>query len=132
MKKEIIPEGGTSTADARSFDVAISAEIEETNPGQFRGAFYISNNFTSCCNSGSDDGTITFEVSGDEISNFVWNDIIPNCEGTFEGTGMITSENTFTVDFTGTDCDGDHVGSLRLAKLRVQGGDYKPSHLMTH
>ena len=120
-KNLVITEGDyvgrwVSTADVQSFNVAISAKISEASSGKFSGQFFISSNFTSCCNSGADDGTITFNVSEDKISSFIWDDVIPNCEGTFTGEGTIIGEDSFRIDFTGNDCDGDHTGSLTLSK----------------
>lgn len=106
----------STTATAKFTNLSISARIKEVSAGKFEGALFISNNFTSCCNSGKDDGAIHFTVNGTTITDFVWDDIIPDCTGTFMGTGTITSNNGFRIEFTGTDCDGDHVGDLTLSK----------------
>lgn len=105
-----------SSTGSRTFsNLKISAEITEPTPGNFRGSFYISGNFRSCCG-GVDDGTITFTVSDKEIVDFVWDDTINNCTGTFNGTGIITSKDAIRIEFTGTDCDGNHTGNLTLSK----------------
>ncbi len=106
----------STTASASFNDIAISARISEVSPGTFEGPFFISGNFTSCCGSGANDGTISFTISDETVEGFEWDDIIPNCEGTFNGQGVITAEDAFRISFTGTDCDGDHTGSLILSK----------------
>ena len=43
-------------------------------------------------------------------------DTIVDCEGNFSGDGMIDANGNFIIDFTGNDCDGDHVGQLLFIK----------------
>lgn len=104
----------SSTATATFSNLAISAKLSEVGPGQFEGTFFISNNFTSCCG-GVNDGTISFSVSGETITDFIWNDTISGCTGTFEGNGKISSSNSLRMEITGTDCDGDHNGFFTLS-----------------
>lgn len=105
----------SSTPTATFSNVAISAKITEVSDGKYEGSFYISNNFTSCCG-GTNDGTISFAISEEKISDFVWDDTIPNCTGTFTGDGAITSKNNLRINFTGSDCDGNHTGYFTLSQ----------------
>lgn len=94
----------------------LTARIEEGENGVFTGFLYISDDFTSCCGSvGEGDGAITVTISGHDVT-FDWIDEIPNCKGTFRGIGTLSANNAFTVVITGTDCDGDHTGSIQLFK----------------
>ena len=79
------------------------------------GEFFVSGNFTSCCDSGDNDGTLLFNLDGNTITSFKYVDIIPNCGGTFDGDGSISEDNVINVSFTGTDCDGDHIGTLEFS-----------------
>ncbi|SMD38560.1 hypothetical protein SAMN04488029_3805 [Reichenbachiella faecimaris] len=108
----------TSETESASFNgLAISARITKTSNNSFSGEFFISSNYTSCCGSGDNDGTIVFKVAEEKINDFAWYDIIPSCNGLFEGAGEITSYNKFRIEFTGSDCDGDHVGWLTLSHI---------------
>ncbi|MCB0488249.1 MAG: hypothetical protein KDC99_07225 [Cyclobacteriaceae bacterium] len=104
----------SNTATASFSNLAISAKLTEVTPGKFEGTFFISNNFTSCCG-GVNDGAISFTVSEDAITNFVWDDTIIGCTGSFEGNGKILSNNSLKMEITGTDCDGDHTGYFTLS-----------------
>ncbi|MEQ9425033.1 MAG: hypothetical protein RJQ09_11480 [Cyclobacteriaceae bacterium] len=95
--------------------VSISAILEVEN-NTYSGQFFISSNYTSCCGSGQNDGTISFIVEDDSVKNFVWNDIIPGCTGTFTGRGIVVREGSFKIDIEGTDCDGTHDGDITLSK----------------
>lgn len=97
-------------------DLPISARIEEVSSGQFKGSFFITSNFTSCCNSGENDGTITFKVNKNVLNEFVYIDIIPKCNGSFTGKGKILDNNLVLIHIQGTDCDGDHKGTITLSK----------------
>lgn len=107
----------STTPSATFTNLPISARIVETSSGNFDGEFFISGNFVSCCNSGANDGAISFSIDENDLSSFRWDDIIPNCTGTFTGNGKLTNENAFNVSFTGTDCDGSHTGTIRLSKV---------------
>jgi len=106
-----------SRATNSSFtDLPISASINEVAPGQFEGGFFISNNFTSCCNSGDNDGVISFAIDNNTITNFKYDDIITDCNGLFTGSGNVLSNNSIKIDIVGTDCDGNHKGTITLSK----------------
>ncbi len=105
----------SNTGSASFSNLKISARITEPTTGSFQGTFFISGNYTSCCG-GVDDGTISFRVSDTNIADFVWDDTISGCTGTFSGSGAITAKDALRIQFTGTDCDGNHTGSLTLSK----------------
>jgi len=84
------------------------------NENKLVGEFFVSGNFTSCCNSGPNDGTLSMDVDGDMITSFTYNDIIPDCGGTFNGTGEVRTNEELFINFTGQDCDGNHVGTIIL------------------
>lgn len=96
-------------------DLDISMIVREVSANTFQGDFYVSDNFTSCCNSGTSDGSISYRVENSEIVDFTWNDIIPQCTGSFNGSGNILSGGDLRIDLTGTDCDGDHVAVLTFS-----------------
>ncbi len=106
----------STTASASFTNIGISARLEEVSEGEFRGPFFISRNFTSCCNSGDNDGIISLTVEEDSVTSFRWDDIIPGCTGTFVGSGLLVNEERFVIEITGRDCDGDHEGSIVLTK----------------
>jgi hypothetical protein len=98
--------------------VPVSAKINRVSAevSDYEGEFFISTNFTSCCNSGANDGTITLSVENNMIVDFEWIDVIPNCNGTFIGTGQIMSNGDVELSITGHDCDGNHVAVITLKK----------------
>ena len=61
-----------------------------------------------------DNGQISFEVKGDSIVDFIYNQdlqfYMDGCPGTYTGSGIINSIGWLLIDFTGDDCDGTHVG----------------------
>lgn len=95
-------------------NIDISMRMTEVSTNAFEGDFYVSNNYRSCCNSGESDGTVSYSVVGSDIVDFLWNDVIPGCTGTFSGSGTVLSGGNLTIDLTGTDCDGDHIAVLTL------------------
>jgi len=93
--------------------IPISAKITATSdPNIFEGEFFFTAAFVSCCGSGVNDGTLTFHIDGNEITEFVYNDILPNCNGTFEGTGTISEKGVISITFEGSDCEGDHTNGI--------------------
>lgn len=89
---------------------------EVKNDTLWTGEFFFTRSFNSCCKSGSNDGKISMTIKDSVITKFVYNDIIPNCNGTFEGSGKIDSSGTIMINFTGSDCEGEHKGG----KLEVK------------
>lgn len=72
------------------------------------GEFFFTRIFESCCGSGPNDGTLSFNLVDSVITNFKYMDIIPGCNGLFEGTGIINKSGTVIINFTGSDCEGEH------------------------
>lgn len=52
-------------------------------------------------------GTVSGNVVGNNIANFVLTLANPECQGSFSGTAMVTGD-TINFDFTGHDCFGTH------------------------
>ena len=93
--------------------IPASIRIQATaDPNRFIGQFYFTSSFVSCCNSGDSDGSITIDIEGSTITSFTYTDIIPNCNGSFSGTGTISDSGTITINFTGSDCEGEHTGGV--------------------
>lgn len=105
----------SSTATRTFSNYPISAKITEVSAGKFEGAFYVTSSFVSCCG-GANDGTISFSITEDAITDFTWDDTIVGCKGLFTGSGTITGKDKLRIDFTGNDCDGNHTGYLTLSK----------------
>lgn len=108
------------TPTATFTDVPISAKLQpvEGNANRLIGELFISSNFTVCCSSGSNDGTLTIDFDGDTITLFHYSDVITGCSGAFDGTGSIRADGAFVINFTGNDCDGSHVGQFILKKVK--------------
>lgn len=99
-------------------DLEITAIIRKgEEKDTYTGALFISNNFTSCCatTGNNGDGPITITIVDGEVT-LRWTDKIPNCEGEFVATGTLVETNTMKLNLTGTDCDGDHTGTLEFFK----------------
>lgn len=107
----------SGTATATFEGLSITARIQIENDSLATGELFISSNFTSCCGSDGSDGPISFKVVDNNVKSFIWDDRIPNCEGTFNGSGKLLANNELEVTFTGTDCDGNHTGSLTLKRV---------------
>ncbi len=93
-------------------DFGISAVI--TGSGStFRGDFYYTSNFTSCCG-GQTDGSISFQVVDGEILSFRYNqdliDFMGGCPGLYNGSGEVVNDFDLLIDFEGEDCEGPHTG----------------------
>lgn len=112
------PGGWTSTTESTSFtDYPVSGIFRYANPDQTRmsGEFFATGNFKSCCDK-EDDGKMTFDIEDDSIKNFYFDDKIVDCTGVFRGSGKIAANGDLVIDFTGNDCDGNHVGTLTFYK----------------
>ena len=111
----------TTDMDITFTDFGISAKFTFANTAntRLRGEFFATTSFSSCCDSGANDGTMILDLDGDDISSFSFNDIITDCTGTFSGSGSITSKNPYTlqIDFTGEDCDGNHIGQMVFTRF---------------
>jgi len=107
-------------------DFPISAEINSKGNGTYGGPFFYSQlgPFTPCCMDSGDNGSISFDIKGDSVTNFVYDQDLRfykgGCPGKYKGSGVWSEENGWlTIDFTGDDCDGTHVGGQII--LRSQG-----------
>ncbi len=97
-------------------EIPISAKIKKNKEGEYTGEFFFTAVFITCCNSGLNDGDISFKVSNGSVIKFTYNDKIKNCNGTFEGTGTFNNKELI-IDFNGDDCEGKHEnGKLVLRK----------------
>ncbi len=102
----------------------VSARLQGNEDVLF-GSFFISTDFTACCNDDIDDGTISFGFDGNTITSFRYIRS-GGCFGSFagssdlfEGTGVgeIRDDGALLIRFTGRDCDGIHdFGSIVLRK----------------
>jgi hypothetical protein len=107
----------TPTATFTNVSVSAKLRFSGSNTNKLTGGFFISSDFTVCCSSGDNDGTLTIDFDGNTITSFRYSDVITNCSGTFVGEGVIREfDGALVIDFTGNDCDGDHVGQLILRK----------------
>ncbi|GMN05624.1 hypothetical protein MTsPCn5_10120 [Croceitalea sp. MTPC5] len=106
----------TTDLDITYTDFGISAKFTFANNEKTRlsGEFFATTSFRSCCQDNGNDGTMLVNLDGDTIESFSFNDQIVNCTGSFSGTGSITSKAPYTlqIDFTGNDCDGNHIGQM--------------------
>jgi hypothetical protein len=99
-------------------DFAISARfvVSASNPNRIDAEFFATSNYTSCCSTNVNDGTMIINLDDTTITSFTFTDTIVDCEGSFSGDGIINANENFVIDFTGTDCDGAHVGQLVFIK----------------
>lgn len=91
----------------------ISCELEFI-AGKLRGDFFYSPGFSPCCG-GEDDGSITIDLEGNIIKEFVYNQDLDSfmggrCPGLYKGTGTLKGLSTLEISFEGNDCEGDHTG----------------------
>ena len=118
MEESSLVEGDyTGTWDDNLYtNFPISAKINKIREGLFRGPFFYSQNgsFTPCCSDAENNGHITFEVEGDSILNFNYDQSLQfymgGCPGKYTGSGIINSNGWLLIDFGGEDCDGIHTG----------------------
>lgn len=99
------------------YPVSITIEQERTSGGEttLSGPFFATASNVSCCGS-TDDGSVVIKIVDNTIISFTFNDRIVDCTGNFTGSGRIESGGVLVIDFTGNDCDGDHVGTMRFRK----------------
>lgn len=106
----------TTDMDITYTNFAISAKFIFSNTDKTRlsGEF-----FAGSSSFGDNDGTMLINLDGDSISSFSFNDTLIGCTGTFTGNGSITSKDPYTlqIDFTGNDCDGNHIGQMIFKRL---------------
>lgn len=106
----------TTDMDIVYTNFAISAKFIFANTDKTRlsGEFFARSSST-----GDNDGTMQITLDGDSISSFSFNDTIIDCTGTFSGSGSITSKDPYTleINFTGNDCDGNHIGQMVFRRI---------------
>ena len=108
----------SSTPTATFTGVSVSAILTLGGTEFLGGEFFVSSSFVSCCDSGSNDGTLAMNLDGKVITSFSYNDTITDCSGFFNGDGIIRDDGSLLINFTGTDCDGEHTdGVLLLRKI---------------
>jgi hypothetical protein len=100
---------------------AISWRINSLTNGQLVGELFYTGNFTPCCNAATggtgNDGVIELELdeSNLEISSYIYRQDLTTymggCPGFYEGTGSYDQFSfALSIDYTGSDCDGNHTG----------------------
>ena len=93
----------------------ISTILTQNPSGGYTGPFFYSQlgSFTPCCNDAENNGTISFDVEGDSILNFRYNQrlefFMGGCPGLYTGKGILIG-TTLNISFTGNDCEGEHTG----------------------
>ena len=93
-----------------------SARLEAgSSSTQWSGPFFFSRLLTSTFDQ-EDDGSLSLVISGDDVSSFTYNSSVPNCNGTFSGSGTRNEEGTLRLEFTGEDCEGAHSGGLLILR----------------
>ncbi len=106
----------SSTLPSKKYEnYPISAKITATDdPNVFKGEFFFAVGLVSCCNSGENDGLLTFEIDGKTVRKFRYDDRVRSCSGLFEGTGSIADDGKITINFSGSDCEGAHTDGLLI------------------
>lgn len=119
LKGKYVGTWNSTTPSITYTDYPISLKINHVNQDEtiINGEFFATSSFTSCCNSGENDGSISMQIKDNSIVSFNYTDIIPECAGSFKGSGSIGNELTLSINFAGNDCDGDHVGTLLFKKI---------------
>ena len=110
----------TTDMDITYDNFGISAKLAFSNSTEDRltGEFFATSSLASCCVAGENDGTLVLDLDGDDITAFRLNSKVQNCTGDFIGSGTITSGSPYTlkINFTGNDCDGNHIGEMVFAR----------------
>ncbi len=89
--------------------------------GVLEGPFYYSNNFSSCCG-GQNDGSIKITIGSEGSISFSYKQELVSfmggaCPGNYSGSGS-KDGISFSIEFTGDDCEGDHTGGrIKLSKI---------------
>ena len=98
-------------------DLGISVLLGEgTTPNSIVGDFFFTDNFISCCNNGGNDGSLSMVVVDNVITDFVYDSLIPDCNGNFTGEGEIDDSGALRITFTGRDCDGFHADGVIILR----------------
>lgn len=102
----------------------ISLTIDAFSEGKLTGTFFHSANFESCCRGAENDGTITLEVSNEQmlISDYKYDQIYVSfkgaeCNGSYSGSGKYEFL-TLDIDYSGQDCYGVHLnGNIKASRF---------------
>ena len=98
-------------------NLPISATIDNQEGDRWFGQFFYTEDFTSCCSNNANDGSISFMLKDSIITEFVYSGTLPNCDGLFQGEGVLTQSGAIEIDLTGQDCEGTHSDArIRLSK----------------
>jgi len=115
--------GWSSVTPGNTYNnIPISAIIKPSGTsgaeeGNYEGEFFFTAVHTSCCNSGKNDGSLVIKIEDNKVTKFEYTDILPSCNGLFTGSGTIDKNGKFFIQFTGSDCEGEHQSaSLNLTK----------------
>lgn len=92
--------------------IPISAIIRSKTDSEYTGEFFFTKYFAPCCDGELHNGTLEIRVVGNKIISWIYNDLIPNCHGTFQGTGEVESNGNIRIDFEGSDCEGEHADAF--------------------
>ena len=128
MEKMGVPVHGDYTGtwnDNLYTDFPISTRLDDRGNDMYGGPFFYSQQgaFIPCCMDTDDNGNISFEVSGDSILKFRYNQQLEffqgGCPGLYQGSGTIDTINgIINIDFTGEDCEGMHTGGRMYLQRR--------------
>lgn len=97
-------------------NIVASARVRKSGTTQYSGSFYYDTTgegpYKPCCG-GTTDGTITFELDGDKVLDWLFIQNAPEyrggCPGRYEGQGELSADRkSLIISFTGEDCDGFH------------------------
>ncbi|MEZ4974895.1 MAG: hypothetical protein R2820_16430, partial [Cyclobacteriaceae bacterium] len=98
-------------------DFPVTAKITNVNNNFASGRFFYSGSFGACCG-GPDDGAISFQIDDEAITNFRYDQNLPNymggCPGEYNGSGIVEDFSQLQISFSGTDCDGAHSGGKMI------------------
>ena len=107
-----------STTPSVTFtDFPVSAKFVVNADNTIINAEFFANSSLSANTTSGNHGTMVIRLDGKTITSFNFNDTIPGCTGSFSGSGTINSFGVFIINFTGNDCDGNHVGVLTFEKI---------------
>ncbi|MFY0600154.1 MAG: hypothetical protein JXR03_10825 [Cyclobacteriaceae bacterium] len=93
-------------------NIGASAIIDVGTGARWTGEFFYTRNYRSCCGNSTNDGTISFNLVDSVITSFRYSGTVPNCNGSFQGEGVVTPAGSIEIVFTGSDCEGEHEGGM--------------------
>ncbi len=96
--------------DNRYNQIPISAILRRVDGDQYSGEFFFTKHLVPCCGGVDHNGTLEVRLEGRKVVSWIYKDEIPNCNGLFEGTGAINEDGEISIEFGGSDCEGEHSG----------------------